>query len=57
MTELIETPCVAICRTENGICIGCGRTVEEITEWWEYTDKQRQTVMDRLEKETNDLFN
>ena len=58
MAELIETPCVAICRTENGTCIGCGRTVEEVTKWWDYTDHERKIVMERLEKDFNidDLF-
>ena len=59
MAELIETPCVAICRTENGTCIGCGRTVEEVTKWFDYTDDERKTIMERLEKDFNidDLFN
>ena len=56
---MILSPCVAICRTENGICIGCGRTVEEVTKWFDYTDHERKIVMERLEKDFNidDLFN
>lgn len=27
-----ESPCVGICILENDVCIGCGRTVEEITQ-------------------------
>jgi uncharacterized protein len=57
MSKEIETPCVAICRTDSeGVCIGCGRTQEEIAEWWDYTDSERKTIMDRLQKEINDLF-
>jgi predicted Fe-S protein YdhL (DUF1289 family) len=29
---MTESPCVGICILENEICIGCGRTVEEITQ-------------------------
>ena len=28
--ENIESPCVKICKLENGVCIGCGRTQDEI---------------------------
>ncbi len=57
MPKEIETPCVAICRTDSeGVCIGCGRTQKEIAEWWDYTDSERKTIIDRLQKEINDLF-
>ena len=56
--KVIETPCVAICRQEDGRCLGCGRTTEEVTEWFNYTDHERKIVMERLEKEfdIDDLF-
>jgi predicted Fe-S protein YdhL (DUF1289 family) len=52
----VESPCISICRYENEICVGCGRTVEEVTEWYNFTDKQKQKIIDRLEKETTDWF-
>ena len=52
----VESPCISICRYENEICVGCGRTVEEVTEWYNLTDKQKQKIIDRLEKETTDWF-
>jgi len=56
---MIETPCVSICRQEGGRCVGCGRTTEEVTNWLNYTDDERKTIMERLEKDfnINDLFN
>ncbi|MGA9005037.1 MAG: DUF1289 domain-containing protein, partial [Pseudolabrys sp.] len=32
---MIETPCVKICTLDArmGLCLGCGRTVDEITRW------------------------
>jgi len=57
MADPIETPCITICAVEKGICVGCGRTVEEVTKWLDYTDHERKSVMERLEKETHDLFN
>ena len=42
------TPCVSICKLEDGICIGCKRTKEEIAKWKRYTDEERMVVMKRL---------
>jgi len=42
------TPCVNICIMTNGVCEGCGRTIDEIAEWTLYTDQERLTIMQRL---------
>jgi len=47
----ISSPCVSICEVEQGRCIGCGRTQEEITDWRDYSEKTRLEIMDRLERE------
>ena len=44
----IKSPCVKICKLENGLCIGCGRTQDEIREWVIMTDSQREAIMERL---------
>lgn len=43
----MESPCVKICTydPESGLCLGCGRTLEEIGGWFSMTDTQRRTVM------------
>ena len=46
--EDIKSPCVKICKIENGICIGCGRSQYEIREWVIMTDSQREEIMARL---------
>ena len=44
------SPCVALCKlTEEDICIGCKRTIEEIINWRTYTDNQKKAVFTRLE--------
>lgn len=45
------SPCVGICTYIDGKCIGCHRTVEEIEKWVEYTDEERQKIMERLDDE------
>ena len=46
--EDIESPCVKICKLEYGVCIGCGRTQDEIREWVIMTNSQREEIMERL---------
>jgi len=44
-----ESPCVDICKLDSDfVCIGCGRTIEEVLKWPEYTDEQKHAVLDRL---------
>jgi predicted Fe-S protein YdhL (DUF1289 family) len=44
------TPCVKICVVDplSGLCIGCGRTVAEISLWPELTDDSRRAIMSGL---------
>lgn len=52
----IESPCISICRYENEVCAGCGRTVDEIVNWWDMSDTEKQAVLNRLEKESEGWF-
>jgi predicted Fe-S protein YdhL (DUF1289 family) len=40
---MVKSPCVKICKLdeENGVCIGCGRTIEEITNWSTFSDLKK----------------
>lgn len=46
----VESPCVKICVVHPNarICIGCFRSVEEITEWSRYSPAERARIMDEL---------
>jgi len=46
-----ESPCNAICTTDpdSGLCIGCGRTREEITNWLYFSEAQKEKVLKALE--------
>ncbi len=52
----IESPCISVCRMENEVCVGCGRTVDDITNWYDMTDKQKQAVLNRIEKDSKGWF-
>ncbi|MBS0246304.1 MAG: DUF1289 domain-containing protein [Proteobacteria bacterium] len=46
----METPCVKICTLDAGrrLCLGCGRTVEEIAQWSVLSTAQRRRIMEAL---------
>ena len=46
----MDTPCVKICAydPDRGLCLGCGRTLEEIGDWFCMTDAERRRVMEEL---------
>lgn len=48
---MINSPCIDLCTTdsESGLCIGCGRTPEEIANWVSFSEKQKEQVLKNLE--------
>lgn len=45
----IASPCVNICRIDaDGLCVGCARTLAEITRWPTATETWRATVVASL---------
>ena len=41
---MVKSPCIAVCKIdyESGYCIGCNRTIEEITNWGSFNDSQKK---------------
>ena len=40
------SPCIGVCRLdERGFCMGCQRTVDEITRWRSMSDGERLRLM------------
>lgn len=45
----VDSPCVNVCELDTDfVCKGCGRTIEEVLKWPEYSDEQKQQVLDRI---------
>jgi uncharacterized protein len=41
----VESPCVNVCTLDaQKVCIGCGRTIEEIAVWSRLGDEERRAV-------------
>ena len=47
---MIESPCSKICTLDarSGLCLGCGRSVEEIARWTTMSAAERARVMAEL---------
>ena len=52
---MIDSPCNDICTTdlESGLCVGCGRTKDEISNWLIYSDEQKKSVLNELKIRNN----
>lgn len=45
----VESPCTGVCQVDFfDVCRGCGRTLEEISEWFFLSNSEKQQVMDRI---------
>ncbi|MHA7876136.1 DUF1289 domain-containing protein [Roseivivax sp.] len=46
----IESPCVQTCvvHPEERICVGCFRSIEEITSWARMSPEERREIMEAL---------
>ena len=47
---MVESPCIDKCQIDEkkSFCIGCSRTIKEISEWSTYDDKQKQKIINLL---------
>ena len=43
----VDSPCVEKCQIDekNLYCIGCFRTIEEISAWSSYSDKRKKMIL------------
>jgi uncharacterized protein len=46
-TPSLETPCIDVCEMDagSGLCIGCGRTLDEIAGWADMGAEERRAIM------------
>jgi predicted Fe-S protein YdhL (DUF1289 family) len=40
----VPSPCRNVCRLRRGLCIGCGRTPDEIGRWPTAGDSERRAI-------------
>ena len=46
----IDSPCIDICTIDrdSGECIGCGRTVEEVSNWANFDNLKKKQILENL---------
>ncbi|MBZ0331707.1 DUF1289 domain-containing protein [Halomonas sp. ANAO-440] len=50
MVKEIESPCVSVCRLQGELCVGCGRTLEEIRHWKAMKRPEKMATVKRAEQ-------
>ncbi|MEF8778231.1 MAG: DUF1289 domain-containing protein [Natronomonas sp.] len=46
---MTTSPCVNVCEVDEGTCIACGRTIEQIASWSSLSEKERRRITEELE--------
>ena len=51
---MIQSPCIKICTLDarSGLCLGCGRTIDEIARWGGMSEAERARIMAELPART-----
>ena len=44
-SQPIVSPCQNVCKIEDNKCIGCHRTLEQISNWTKMSDEERKKIM------------
>ena len=44
MGDKAKNPCVSLCKVKDDICIGCGRSRDEMKAWKGMKNKERRAV-------------
>ena len=55
MAKKIESPCVSICQINRGLCVGCGRTKDEIRQWASMKRPERMKTVKLAEQRLKKL--
>ena len=48
----IPSPCISVCMYDDteSFCIGCYRTVEQLTNWWIYTREEKEKALEDIQQ-------
>lgn len=52
-----QSPCVRICTlNDDKICIGCGRSADEIKNWSTFSDESKMLIKAQLKKRLEEIL-
>ena len=43
-----QSPCINYCKLDDNFCVGCGRSLYEIKNWENFSDKEKIEINKRL---------
>jgi len=53
----LTTPCTGVCTmADNGLCMGCFRSLHEIAHWLTFSQEQRERIVEQLESRMDAVF-
>jgi uncharacterized protein len=45
-SEVVVSPCIGTCKLNaRQVCVGCGRTIEEIGAWFRASNEERRSIV------------
>lgn len=52
----IKSPCIKICEIDinTGLCKGCFRTIDEISNWMFLSDKEKENILIKIKNRKTD---
>ena len=54
---LSNSPCIGVCAMgEDGYCLGCFRTLDEITRWLSLSEGERRRIVEALPERIESRF-
>ncbi|MHB0777584.1 DUF1289 domain-containing protein [Halomonas sp. WWR20] len=55
MAKKVESPCVSICQLKGDLCVGCGRTMDEIRTWKTMKRPEKMKAVKRADERLKKL--
>ena len=55
MAKKIDSPCISTCELKDGVCVGCGRSIEEIRRWKSMKRPEKIRALKRADQRRNKL--
>ncbi len=56
MRDKIKSPCIQVCKYDSDdICMGCHRSMEEITGWLFMPDEKKLDILKRVEERKSEI--
>ena len=52
-TAVVISPCINVCKIEDGLCAGCFRSLDEIARWAAAADEDKRLILAAVAQRRN----